>query len=310
MSLEQLYNRPCHLVRRLHQISVAIFMESRPGQHVTPVQYATLATVNEYPDLDIRSIANMIAVDRSTLGSVIDRFDKAGLVERLIDPDDRRSRVVRITREGAALLARLAPEVAMVQDRICDRLTHAERSAFIGYLAEVVHVNNDLSRAPLRRDGQVAMPSLYALPGHLIRRLQQICEGVFAEYVTMFNVTPVQYNSLVAIADYPGIDNTRLAQLVALDRATIGSVVGRLEAKGWIEATTRTADRRAKHLTITPAGRTVIAALGPVLDSAETRLMDALGCADRVRFQELLRRLVDLKNDESRAPQREIGRTT
>src|SRR5712692_5817025 len=47
-----------------------------------------------------------------------------------------------------------------------------------------------------------------------------------------FSLTPVQYAALVVVRAPPGVDQTRLVELVALDRSTIGNVVERLEAKG------------------------------------------------------------------------------
>lgn len=306
MLLENLYARPGHLIRRLQQIAVAIFFEALAGENITPVQYATLVAVREYPDLDIKKLANLIAVDRSTLGSVIERFDAAGLVTRKVDENDNRSRVVRISPLGEELAARLGPKVSGIQTAILDHLTEAEAAEFSGYLARLVHVNNELSRAPLQRDGKSHGLSLYAMPGHLIRRLQQICDGVFVEYVNAFNITPVQYAGLVAIADHANLTNTGLAHLIALDRATIGSVVDRLVAKGWVEASVNPEDRRAKQLNITPAGRETITELAPVIERAEARVVDALEPRARARFLALLKRIVEIKNEASRAPQRSL----
>ena len=69
-------------------------------------------------------------------------------------------------------------------------------------------------------------------PGHLIRRAQQIAVAIFMDECAGFDLTPVQYAALAAIAANRDIDATRLSYLVALDRSTIGTVLERLEAKG------------------------------------------------------------------------------
>ena len=71
-------------------------------------------------------------------------------------------------------------------------------------------------------------------PGHLIRRAQQIAVAVFAEHLAAFDVTPVQFAILNALMDAPGTDQVSLATRVAFDAATFGSVIGRLETKGWV----------------------------------------------------------------------------
>jgi DNA-binding MarR family transcriptional regulator len=94
MSISHLYARVGHLVRRLQQISVAIFLEEVGAVGITPVQFAALTAINEHPRLDIQRLANLVAADRATLGTVINRLVKSRLVEGCEDPFDRRSRVV------------------------------------------------------------------------------------------------------------------------------------------------------------------------------------------------------------------------
>lgn len=68
------------------------------------------------------------------------------------------------------------------------------------------------------------MSSLYTLPGHLIRRLQQIAVALFAARMAEagLDLTPVQYAALSTIHDNPGVDQATLAGLIAYDRVTLG----------------------------------------------------------------------------------------
>ena len=91
-------------------------------------------------------------------------------------------------------------------------------------------------------------------PGHLIRRAHQISVAVFADEVGAHAVTPVQFAILNLLLGQPGIDQITLAQGVAFDAATIGSVIGRLEKKGWLRRQPDVADRRRKLLWLTPEG--------------------------------------------------------
>ena len=58
--------QPGHAIRRLHQISVGIFMQEAGDLGVTPVQYAALQTVGNQPGIDQRTLARNIALDAST----------------------------------------------------------------------------------------------------------------------------------------------------------------------------------------------------------------------------------------------------
>jgi len=71
-------------------------------------------------------------------------------------------------------------------------------------------------------------------PGHLIRRAQQIAVAEFSREAVDHDVTPVQFAFMNAMMDTPGVDQITLANRVAFDAATSGSVIGRLETKGWV----------------------------------------------------------------------------
>jgi DNA-binding MarR family transcriptional regulator len=147
---------------------------------------------------------------------------------------------------------------------------------------------------------------LYAKPGHLIRRCQQIAVALFIEEAGAagFDVTPVQYAALVAIQDNPGIEATALSALIAYDRSTLGDVIERLVGKALVERTQDAADRRVKRLSVTRAGARLTAAIEPAVERAQARILAPLVPADRRRFLALLGQLVDINNVHSRAPRR------
>src|SRR5471032_8619 len=97
----------------------------------------------------------------------------------------------------------------------------------------------------------VTMDDVYAKPGYLFRRMQQIAVSIFMEECGDFDLTPVQYAALVAIRTHPGIDATRLSAVIAFDRSTLGSVIERLEAKAYIERKPGPGDKRVKLLHLT-----------------------------------------------------------
>ena len=153
----------------------------------------------------------------------------------------------------------------------------------------------------------MSMDDVYAKPGHLIRRAQQIAVAIFMEETAAHDVTPVQYAALVAIREHPGVDATRLSALVAFDRSTLGSVIERLEAKALIGRTGRPGDRRVKLLKLTPAGARLLEAVEPAVARAQERILAPLAPEDRRRFMDLLGKLVALNNGASRAPLRLVA---
>src|SRR6187549_3030018 len=88
-------------------------------------------------------------------------------------------------------------------------------------------------------------------PGPLIRRAHQVAVAIFMEETGGSDVTPVQFAILNALIEDPGEDQVTLAAKVAFDAATFGSVIGRLEARGWVRREADAADKRRKLLWVT-----------------------------------------------------------
>lgn len=151
--------------------------------------------------------------------------------------------------------------------------------------------------------GTASLDDLYAKPGHLIRRCQQIATAIFLEETSSFGITPVQYAALTAVARFPSIDATRLSQLVAFDRSTLGNVLERLEQKKLIKRTSGSQDRRIKKIALTPAGRDLLEAIEGAVDRAQVRMLEPLSPEDQRTFVDLLKRVVHINNALSRAPQ-------
>jgi DNA-binding MarR family transcriptional regulator len=143
---------PGHLIRRLQQIAVGLFMEETAAFDLTPVQFAALTTVARQPDMDQRTLARTIGFDTSTIGGVLDRLERRGLLQRNPAPDDRRVRRLSITAEGQALLAQALPAMQQAQKRILAPLPAADRAVFMRLLGTLVKANNNASRAPSQPD--------------------------------------------------------------------------------------------------------------------------------------------------------------
>jgi MarR family transcriptional regulator, lower aerobic nicotinate degradation pathway regulator len=141
-------------------------------------------------------------------------------------------------------------------------------------------------------------------PGHLIRRLQQISLALFMDQTKDFEITPVQYSAIVAINNHPGMDQTALCNIIAFDRSTIGDVVSRLEKKKLIKRLNGSVDRRTKSLHITPAGRRLIHDIEPMVQSTQRLILAPLKPSERDAFMQMMKHLVHLNNEHSRAPLR------
>lgn len=146
--------QPGHAIRRLHQISVGIFLQELADLGVTPVQYAALQVVGNRPGIDQRTLARSIALDASTTGGVVDRLEARGWMERRTAPEDRRARQLALTREGQQALADCIPGMLRAQELILAPLSERQRGDFMRLLSLLVRENNELSRAPSEAGAQ------------------------------------------------------------------------------------------------------------------------------------------------------------
>lgn len=149
-SQQGLWSRPGFLVRRLNQIHYAMFFEECKEGNITPVQYGILTVLSRNPWLDQTAIGYELGLDRTTSADVIKRLEEKGLVERRVNPTDKRSRQANITPEGLALMESLKDGMARSQQRLIEPLSPTDRKTFMTLLAEVVEANNQHGRAALK----------------------------------------------------------------------------------------------------------------------------------------------------------------
>jgi DNA-binding MarR family transcriptional regulator len=142
---------PGYLLRRCHQIGVAIFLDGCKKLELTPLQFGSLAALDRFGPMDQVNLGGVMALDRTTILVVLSKLERCGLIERQPSENDKRSRITSITEAGRSLLSKARPLVDDVQDRILSPLTARERSRLVELLAKVAEGNNDESRAPYRR---------------------------------------------------------------------------------------------------------------------------------------------------------------
>ena len=129
-------------------------------------------------------------------------------------------------------------------------------------------------------------------PGHLIRRAQQIAVAEFALEMAGFDITPVQFALLNTLRDASGVDQITLAKAVAFDPATSGSVIARLEAKGWVRREPDVHDRRRKLLFVTPDGIQALEQMKAAVGRAQQRILKPLSGSEQQQMMQLLSKLV------------------
>ena len=124
-----------HLIRRAHQLAVALFHENL-GRDVTPVQYAVLRALEARPGIDQVTLAAEIALDTSTTAETAVRLERKGWIVRELLA--RRQRALYLTPEGQTLLASLRASMVTMQATLMHMLEPGEQQELMRLLRKML----------------------------------------------------------------------------------------------------------------------------------------------------------------------------
>lgn len=97
---------------------------------ITPRDYCVLVTAAS-GELTQGEVAQLSALDKTTMVVTLDALERAGLAERRPSPTDRRARIVAVTDEGVARTERARAIVGEVYDGVLATLPARQRTALV-----------------------------------------------------------------------------------------------------------------------------------------------------------------------------------
>jgi DNA-binding MarR family transcriptional regulator len=97
------------------------------------------------------ALFSQLLLSSGAMTNRIDRLENLGLVERVADPNDRRSVLVQLTKKGIDLVDSIMPEHLANEEKILDGLSLAERKQLAGLLRKLI-----LSQEPEAVDAAAA----------------------------------------------------------------------------------------------------------------------------------------------------------
>jgi DNA-binding MarR family transcriptional regulator len=147
---DEIRQQPGHLARRLRQIATAVQTEEFGSYGVTPLQFGVMLVLRTSPGIDQVTLAGILAHNQATIGGVVARLSKRGLVVRERGVEDKRSWVLYLTAEGRRVLDKLKRIARRAQNRILDPLTEPERRRFMTLLTKIVDGNKAASRSTIQ----------------------------------------------------------------------------------------------------------------------------------------------------------------
>ncbi|MFJ5489530.1 MarR family winged helix-turn-helix transcriptional regulator, partial [Hansschlegelia beijingensis] len=115
--IRPLQARPGFLIRRLHQIHVALFLEECASEGLTPVQYSVLTALDQMGAVEQAALSRAVGLDRTNVAEVIVRLERRLFVRRRPSPEDRRMKLAILTEIGRAALKRVERSASRAHER-------------------------------------------------------------------------------------------------------------------------------------------------------------------------------------------------
>src|ERR687892_752939 len=101
---------------------------------LTPALFAVLNVIGAREGAIQQELGSALGIDRSTMVSLIDQLESAGLAKRRPSVKDRRAREIAITPKGRRLLQRSRGLISHVEDEVLGGLTEGERRELLALL--------------------------------------------------------------------------------------------------------------------------------------------------------------------------------
>jgi DNA-binding MarR family transcriptional regulator len=147
---EKPHVNPGALMRRLHQVSIALFMEGFRETGLTPLQYTVLRIVEKRPGIDQTSVASHAVLDASTVKDIIARLEGRKLLRRTVGAD-RRSKTVSLTPAGARTLRLAKPLSRKLQKQLLAPLAEPEQAELLRLMSALLRGHQQPPADPAKR---------------------------------------------------------------------------------------------------------------------------------------------------------------
>ena len=125
---------PGFLFRRLQQVSISLFLSRLRQFGITPLQYTVLRIIEAQAEIEQISVASQALLDASTVRDIVTRLEAKKLVARRTGDEDRRTRLVSLTRIGRDLLAAAEPVVQRTRKELLAPLSKQDQANLLRLL--------------------------------------------------------------------------------------------------------------------------------------------------------------------------------
>lgn len=142
----------------------------------------------------------------------------------------------------------------------------------------------------MRSNTRLTVPAASASPlpmGRLLHDVARLRRKLLDSEMQPAGLTRSQWSVLSALAAEPApIMQSELARRLEIGKVTLGGLIDRLEAKGFVRREADKDDRRVKRLALTPRARKTVAAMDDVRPVIDDIVMRGLSLSHRAALAE------------------------
>jgi len=103
--------------------------------------YSVLVALDRSAIRTQAALADAIGADKTRIIAILDELQGKGLIERVADPEDRRARLLEITKDGRRVKETVQAAIQRGEERWLSTLSATDRAAFLRILQELSGVD-------------------------------------------------------------------------------------------------------------------------------------------------------------------------
>ncbi len=127
-----------YLVRLFYRdVSQSITDVYATAYDLAVTEWRTMVVLNDFQPLSAKDIVSRSSMDKVNVSRAVTSLQKKKLLERHIDPTDRRRSLLRLTKKGRLVFVKLVPHVRRVEEQLLNGLTPEERQILFNLMQRV-----------------------------------------------------------------------------------------------------------------------------------------------------------------------------
>lgn len=270
-----------HVIWRAHARVTAAIEDVLPD-NIDIHAYAALVALGDGTPRSQQALARTLYVSRTTVMRVAADLVDRGLVQRVRNPDDKRSYLLTRTSHGALAARTWRRHVDELEAAVIAGLTPRQRDDLHSLLLRVVGPE-------LAPDTPEALRNSV---GFLVARLHMPMKSDFAEALRPIDLEPPHVGILAALQATGPVSQSEMARLFAVSGAHMVQLADELEERGVVERRRQPGDRRTQVLHLLPGATDKLDRAMPLAASVVAHRLAPLSDAQADRLLTLLRRLI------------------